>query len=296
MRAASIDIGTNTILMLIAERDGNGKLNKIHEEYDVARLGEDLDKTHIIKEDAITRTIEILKRYKGICDSYSVDRIYPVATSAMRDAKNKDEVSAEFYKTLGYRTEIISGEEEAKLSFLGSVDNNNDSILIDIGGGSTEIITSLDGEINAKSFQIGAVRITEKFFTSQPVKDQEIANASNYINNLISEISDFKNIESIYAVAGTATTIALTAMGYPDHEVEKADNFLLTQKLLNSIFMNYKNSDSQTIITKYKIHPRRADLITAGALILKNVIEQLEKRNIRISSKGLRYGILESKI
>lgn len=294
-RYASFDIGTNTILMLIADCGKDLKLERIDEAYHVARLGENLDKTGIITEEAIQRASEILVNLKKSCDDYKVENILPVATSAMRDAKNGPEIKQRFDKILQADLKIISGEQEAALSFAGAVDNSRTSVVIDIGGGSTEIIFGRNLAVEyAKSLQIGAVRLTEKFFTAQPPNEIELNDSYDYIINNLKTLpfTYFPAGTNFYGVAGTATTVATTALGYDDSEVNKVDGYIATIDKIREIFKLYSESTTEEIISKYRVHPRRADLITSGTQILLAIMEYFGIESLKISSKGLRYGVI----
>ena len=292
----SIDIGTNTVLMLIAKYDGIN-FYIIDEKYDIARLGETLDKTGFISEAAFDRTINILKNFIDIAESYNSEEFIIAATSAMRDASNGDEIKNRMESFIGKKIDIISGEMEAKLSFEGTVENKKRNIVIDIGGGSTEVIYGKEDKIILlKSFNIGAVRLTERFFSDQPPTLYDIEKTSDLIFKLIDKDINIDDFEDIYAVAGTATTIAKTALNLKDFDIEQIDGYVLKNKILSDVFYKYAVSDTNEIITKYGVHPKRADLITAGALILMMISQKLNKEDIIVSSKGLRYGLLKERI
>ncbi len=294
MRVATIDIGTNTILMLIAEIDKVNNFNIIREEFAIARLGEGVDKSGIINENAFNRAENILVKYRKICSEYKVEIIKTVGTSALRDAKNNIDIINRFQKILGFPIDIISGEKEALLSYLGTVTDNSESVVIDIGGGSTEIIAGENGIIkNRISLNIGAVRITEKFFDSQPPNEEAILYASDYINDILIN-SNLQPVNcKVYAVAGTATTIATASFGLDDNDVASIHNKILTKTLIDDIYLQFKALNSEQLIDKFKVSPKRADLITAGALILKLILENMKIQKVIVSAHGLRYGILK---
>jgi exopolyphosphatase/guanosine-5'-triphosphate,3'-diphosphate pyrophosphatase len=296
MITASIDIGTNTVLMLIADISG-GDIKRIHEEYAVARLGQGVDKTGIINEEAIRRAAKILNEFKLIADNYNCEKILPVATSASRDAKNGPEVIAYLSSLLDSRIRVISGDEEARLSYIGTVEAS-DGLVIDIGGGSTELIYGINCKITSfKSLNIGAVRLTERYFSKQPPRPEEIISAKEYIENNLNTLQGFpEKIDNVFTVAGTATTIATTANGLKDYEVHKIDGYRLNRDKLNEIFESYSTSGSEFIIDKLGVNPGRADLISAGTLILKTIVENYGFNELTVSAKGLRYGIIRDYI
>jgi len=295
MRIASIDIGTNTILMLIVESNGNLDFQILNQQFSTPRLGEGVDKNGIINQNAIERASEVLINYKKICDEYKVDIIKAVGTSALRDAKNSYEVLKIFKSILNYDVEVISGEKEAYLSFIGSVSSFKMSLLIDIGGGSTELIIGENNQIlNRISLQIGAVRITEKFFKNiYPIKDKFYNEAINYIKEQLKNFKIDSEIELIYSVAGTPCSIATALKRIPDYEVDKVDGEKIYIENIQNILNKFKEMNPKEISEKFLINPKRADIIAAGTLILYLILKQYNLNYTIVSSKGLRYGIIK---
>ncbi len=299
MRIASIDIGTNTILMLIADVDYSGNFKVVHEEFEIAKLGENTDKTGTICENAIIRASHILEKCKKLCVNHNVDTIIPVATSAMRDAKNKDEVKTIFESILNFPLIIIDGKTEALLSYIGTVTTDENALLIDIGGGSTEIVSGKSNTIICrKSFDVGAVRLTERFFKSKhPPKFNEIMPAKYDLMEIFKEVPlKYSDFCQVYAVAGTATTIATTINGFYDYEINKIDGYelsYLSLKQVNELYLKYTVDD---IIKKLKVSPGRAELVFAGSLIFLTIFEILSIQKCIISAKGLRYGIMKGRL
>lgn len=298
---ASIDIGTNTVLMLIAEANEYNKLNIIYQEYDVARLGEGVDNTKLINDDAFNRLYNILSRYIKKCNELRVKKIFVSGTSALRDAENGKEIIDRIKNELNIKIEIISGTNEAIYSYNGAVNSKGVNFLIDIGGGSTEfIIGQNDNLIFRKSINIGAVRLTERYFTSQPPNTNDVTTAENYISKIIqdeiiSEINDI-SIDTYHGVAGTVTTIATSLLNLNDHEVDRIDGFTINKEDLNKLYQKFLNSETEIIINNFGVHPKRADLISAGTLILKVTFDILGIQNMIASSKGLRFGFLMHKL
>jgi exopolyphosphatase/guanosine-5'-triphosphate,3'-diphosphate pyrophosphatase len=296
MTIATIDIGTNTVLMLISKCNGNDCQTIAHF-HDIARLGEGVNKSEVISQESLDRLIIILNNFKQKCNDYNCDRIIVTGTSVFRDAWNSLEVIREIKNQTGLYVLILSGDDEAKYSFAGAVECEEKSGLIDIGGGSTEVVVGINDEIiYAKSIDIGAVRITEKFFSNQPPTPIEIKNAKDFITQKITDELDFsyfKEIKKFYGVAGTVTTIAATVLKTTDEDVTKYEGFNLKSNDVDSVYDKYIHSTTSEIINNYKVHPKRADLISAGSLILISLFELLNLNEIIVSSKGLRYGILK---
>lgn len=296
-RYAAIDIGTNTILMMIAELDQNKQLRVVHDIHKIARLGEDLGENGYICDAAIERAKTILIEYKEICTKEQVSKIRICATSAMRDASNSDFVKEEFGNIFQTELNIISGLEEAKLSFLGTVEASEKSTVIDIGGGSTELILGENYNFNKRiSMQLGAVRLTEQFFSSQPPKANEIEKAIEEIDSILNSNKDNFRSDKVYAVAGTPTTLAYVYQNMDTYILDKIHNYLLDTNIISELIDKFKVSDNNTLINKYHIHPKRADLILAGTLILERIMKYLKTDIVSVSAYGLRYGILKDLI
>lgn len=295
MICASIDIGTNTLLLLIAEVI-DGKIERIiADEHQIARLGEGLNESGIISDSAIIRATRILNDYKKIIKGNNVDIVRATATSAMRDANNGKDIQLLFSQILGYNIEIINGKEEARISFLGSIESNSNQLelVLDIGGGSTEIIVGNKDKITfSQSLQIGAVRITEQFFPDFKSKTTNYEIAQKFIQNLLKELGTLDRTENLIAVAGTPTTIAAIDLNLPQYNAHLIHNHLINQTRLKEIVQLFKSNTSEQLVDKYNVHPNRADVILGGALILQEFVEYANKNDFIVSCKGLRYGLL----
>lgn len=291
--SAAIDIGTNTLLMLIGEEQ-NGVLKIIRDEHSIARLGEGVDAFKTIQPQAIERAVMILKKYREICDKLGVSQIRAVATSAMRDAKNREEVCENFKNILKKDIEIISGDEEAQMSFAGTVENSELSTVIDIGGGSTEIITGKTPQIQSRiSINIGAVRMTERFLKEKPALKENIAAAQNEIRRQLLKAGK-RETGILYAVAGTPTTLAAIGQGLKDFSRESIHGYVLKAETVEEILERLLKSSLEEIVKIPGVHPQRADILPAGALILKEILEFLKADSCVVSTQGLRYGVLKS--
>ncbi|TAL71132.1 MAG: Ppx/GppA family phosphatase [Bacteroidetes bacterium] len=292
-RLAGIDIGTNTILMVIGEKNKDEDLIFIRNEHSIARLGEDVDKTRVIKREAIDRAKKILIDYKKICDDCKVNKISAAGTSALRDAQNKNDVINELSSVLGSEIKVISGEEEARLSFLGTIEDDKPCTVVDIGGGSTEFIYGENRMVKIRhSLSIGAVRLTERYFKIQPALFNEIKDAENFIFENLNQIEKTNYNGELIGVAGTPTTLAAMAQELNKFEKDKVHNFVLDIDMVSDIFNKLKILSIEDIKKLKGIHPDRADIITAGTLILISVMKFFGIEKCRVSARGLRYGIL----
>ncbi len=294
MRIAGIDLGTNTILMLIADGLSNGTIIPVADYHAIARLGEGINKTSEISPQALDRAIQILQDYKLKTIEHNVEKIFCVGTSALRDAKNSRWATERIRNEVGFSIDIISGELEAFLSFLGTVENKSYSVVLDIGGGSTEIIIGENESITFRnSFNFGVVKLTEKYITGHPPSKENIDAVQNDVERKFGEIE--KNLIQglVYAVAGTPTTIAQVVQGLKEYDRTKIDNFIL--KLDDILYARdlFFSMSIEEIISKLNIPPLRADVITAGVIILETFCKYFGIDNIIVSDKGLRYGVVK---
>ena len=295
-RLAAIDIGTNTILMVIAEVEKDSSYKIISDSHEIARLGEGLGKTGRISDDAIERGKTILSKYSIVCNENQVDKINVVCTSALRDAENSANVIHAFKSVINAEFDIISGLEEAQMSYSGTAENYSQTVVIDIGGGSTEFISGDKNQIiNRKSLQIGAVRLTEKFFKAHPPLPYELQNSRDYIQEILGEI-DVPVSDNIYAVAGTPTTLAHIELGLKEYDFDKVHGYSLKLDTLDDLLKKFISNDLNYIIDVLHVHPKRADVITMGTLILIESLKHLKSDRCTVSAKGLRFGLLHKMI
>lgn len=292
---AAIDIGTNTILLAIGRKEHDGSLSIIHDEVQFARLGKNVDILGIIEEERIQVAEAILKKYAALCKRYSVHTIIAFATSAMRDAVNADAVQERLEISLGTKIEVIDGKREAQLSFMGSVPDKESAIVVDIGGGSTEIIVGGNNMIEfSQSINIGAVRLTERFFPLLPPNSEQIMLARELVEQKISKIPLYNY--PMYCVAGTPVTLACIAQGLDSFEKEKIQGYILSGLVINVILRQLLSSTSDEIRLMNCVTPERADILPAGTLILDCILRHFLKNNCIVSVGGLRYGIIKEYI
>lgn len=298
MKIAAIDIGTNTILLLIAEVNNKQITKVLHDEQVIARLGKGVDENRIINQETFERAKSFLFKYKQVCDALYVDHIIAVGTSALRDAKNNLEFVRYIKESIGISIEILSGVDEAKLTYLGGISNfigkSEQFSVIDIGGGSTEIISGNTAEIHSKvSIDLGSVRLTERILKESPPEIQELMNAHEYILSMIPD-EQIRNIRSTYTigVAGTLTTLAALHQRLQMYNSELIDGFVLTIDDIRSIFVLLKDKSVEQILNFPQISTGRADIILAGIMILIGFMEKSGLRQITVSDRGLRYGVI----
>jgi exopolyphosphatase/guanosine-5'-triphosphate,3'-diphosphate pyrophosphatase len=299
-RMASIDIGTNTFLLLIAEVD-QGRIKPLFEMETVVRLGERIHKNGVLLKEAMSRGIQTLSQYSERCRAMEVQKIFAVGTSALREAKNSGDFLKRVKGELGLSIEVISGEEEAQLSFLAVARDLGETgktfLVVDIGGGSTEFILGKGDQVwQWTSLPLGSVRLTEQFLKSDPVREEEWQEMEWEIRKRLIHIPHAREPLSMVAVGGTATTLASVEQGLEEFAVEKIHHFDLKKEALNSQLFLYR---TKTIKEKKKIPglpSTRADVILAGAAILYLTMEEVKCPSALISCHGVRYGLLYKKL
>ncbi|MFV1975395.1 MAG: exopolyphosphatase [Candidatus Scalindua sp.] len=297
MLKASIDLGTNTCLMLMAEVE-SGYVKKALADYArIIRLGEGVDKTRCLQPDAIERTLTCLVEYRKIISKagLSPGDVVCVATSQARDAENGGDFFARVEIESGFRFRVISGKDEARLSFMGSLlpgMEPSDHAVVDIGGGSTEFVTAKED----RSIDLGSVRFTERYLKSDPVIDEEFSICLNEIDSKLEELVDWRSsIPSdmqMLAVAGTATTLASWHLRLREFDAAEVEKVKLTSGHLLRMVKDLKRMTVAERRDQVGIEPKRADVLLAGAMIMWRTMEALDFQTCNISARGLRYGVL----
>lgn len=307
---AVIDVGTNTLILLIARVKGK-QIEVLHDEAVVTRLGQGLTENHFFLSDAMKRSRETICAFKKTCDAKKVKKIYAVGTAACRIAANTQVFIDSVKEACGIVIKVITGDEEAELSFKAVLKDFSQKdkkiIAVDIGGGSTEIIT---GPVNAKklspetaiSLPLGSVRLTEQFVTNDPIPEEQFKRLHTSIrNDLADELDDFYSepIDPkkyvLVATAGTATTLAALDRKVKKYDPTKIHGKPLKQANLEAIIQQLiplKVQDRQKLPG---MEPLRADVILAGALLLLEILKFFKKDEAIISDRGLRYGVFYKK-
>lgn len=294
MKVAALDLGSNTFLCLICDVEmisGSVKITKTYEDLvNVVRLGQGLSSTKKFHPEALVRARECLSKFKILIDQNKPERILAMATSAARDAENKNELF-QICQDLQIPIEIIPGEKEADITYRGSTSGQTSDLnrlIIDIGGGSTEFIFGTGEKINfAKSFDIGCVRLTEKFIKDQPTPHTQIENCKTFIKNTIANLPEF-SINHILAVAGTPTTLAAVEIGH--FSVEHIDGYKLSLEGLENWLSRLAGlTVQQKINLGFPIG--RADVMLVGILILIETLYKMNLKQITVSTRGVRHGV-----
>jgi len=278
MRVAAIDCGTNSIRLLIADIDG-ANFREIHREMEIVRLGQGVDKTGQFHPDAIIRTLAAVDKFAIEIAKRGVEKIRFCATSATRDATNRDLFIDGVRERLGIAPEVIPGEVEAALSFQGATRDfpatDGPFLVIDIGGGSTEFVFGTTTVEFAKSMNIGCVRMTERHFTGGDADPGQIAAAIEDIDEAIAQAAKIVPItksKTLIAVAGTATTVAAAALELSSYDRYSIHLSRISAEKVHAVsksFLSMKREDREAL---GYMHPGRVDVIGAGSLVLSRIM------------------------
>jgi exopolyphosphatase / guanosine-5'-triphosphate,3'-diphosphate pyrophosphatase len=300
-RTAFIDVGTNTILCLIAELRESGRFRILDDLAEITRLGQGVDRTGLISPEGERRSLEVLERYRDHWKSLGVEEIIAVGTSALRDAKNSGDVRARFHDKLGIDIRVISGSEEAAYSFLavqrGLSLVGKELLVIDIGGGSTELIRgNASGVFQALSFNLGSVRLTERYLHSDPVRPEEVDEMTEAIDRELSLVEErgirANSTVTLVGIAGTFTTLAAMEKKLERYSHSQVHGSVLT---LDEVRRQISLLREKTIAERKRIvglEPKRADVIFAGASLLERIMTSWRTEIVIVSDQGVRYGLL----
>jgi exopolyphosphatase / guanosine-5'-triphosphate,3'-diphosphate pyrophosphatase len=299
-RVAAIDCGTNSIRLLIAEPNGAGGLTDLERRLEVVRLGQGVDASGAFHADALQRTFAAVDQYAELIKKADVpvEKVHFVATSATRDVKNRDSFFAGVKERLGVVPEVISGETEARLSFYGALSRvtpeGEPVLVMDIGGGSTELITgSAAGTLHSGiSLDVGSVRVTERFLKQNPVADDDLAGAAQYVDDLLTGSGvDFSSIGTWIGVAGTVTTLAGVYLELEHYDRERVHGAVIPLPAIAELLHRLARMTVQEIRALPSMHPGRADVITGGALIEARVAARLSVQDLIVSESDILDGI-----
>jgi len=295
-RKAIIDIGSNSIKFFVGELAADKTITTIEDTNDIARLGEGLDKTGAISPEAMQRNVEAVSKFVARAKELGADQIVSVGTMALRKASNSADFVAAVKKACGIEVQIIPGEEEARLSYLAVLSGlslqGGDLVIFDTGGGSTEFIFGKGTNLEKRfSVNLGAVRITENYLTSDPVTKDQVDAAIAQINKEFEEAGVNGKPMQLVGMGGT-----VTSMGAVKHKMVKYDPAViqgsdLTVKDIDEQIAEYSKRTIEARKELPGLQPKRADVILAGACILKVITTRLGVDKLTISDRGLRHGL-----
>jgi exopolyphosphatase/guanosine-5'-triphosphate,3'-diphosphate pyrophosphatase len=296
MRVAAIDCGTNSVRLLIADV-GGGSLTDVARRMEIVRLGQDVDRTGRLAPEAIARTRRALLGYAAEIAELGVSRVRMCATSASRDASNAADFRDMVRGVLGVDPEVISGDEEARLSFTGAVQGLGAQppyLIVDIGGGSTEFVSGRSAVEHAVSVDIGCVRMTERHLRSDPPTAAEVAAAERDITAAVDAALAAvpgREAKTLVGLAGSVTTVTALALGLPGYDATRIHHARVGYDAVAKVTADLLAATVAQRRALPVMHPGRADVIGAGALILRTIMERSGQSSVVASEHDILDGI-----
>lgn len=308
-RVASIDVGTNSTRLMVADLDGRtGPLTIVERLMRITRLGQGVDQTGALADEAIERTVTVLREYREAMDRHGVagGRVRMTATSASRDASNRDTFFDAAEAVVGARPELISGDEEARLSFLGATADldaaDGPFLVFDLGGGSTEFVYGTggrEGEVEAAlSVDVGCVRLTERFLQQDPPAPEDLTAAISYtdawLDDVARAIPRAADARTVIGLAGTVTTIAAVEQGLAPYDRDAVHHFRLTKDAAEDVFRTLATESHADRLHNPGLEPARADVIIGGCCVLVAIYRRLGIDEILVSEADILDGLARS--
>jgi len=303
-RLGAIDIGTNSVRLLVADVDGAGAdaaMHTIDRRMRITRLGQGVDEARRLRPEAIDRTLDALREYRGALDDLGARRVRATATSAARDAANRDDFFGPAGDVLGIEPELISGNEEAKLSFVGATAGLSDPapyLVVDIGGGSTEFIVGTREPDGLISVDMGSVRLTEQYLASDPPAPEELSAAKSIVRDHLAdverEIPAVLDAGTLVGVGGTITTVAAIELGLREYDPDKINHFRLTKAAAEDVFRTLATETAEERRHNPGLDPGRVDVIVAGALELVTIMRAYSFDEMLVSEADILDGLVRT--
>ncbi len=298
MNLAGIDCGTNSTRLLITSADGQ-PLERLMR---ITRLGQGVDATGRLADEAIARTVAVLREYREVLDRHGVERIRMTATSAARDASNRHDFFTAATDAVGVAPELLGGDEEARLSFLGAtseLDPDDGPFLVaDIGGGSTEFAVGTREPDGVLSTDIGCVRLTEKFLHSDPPAPEELSQAFDVVRGHLDDVARIipsaAEARRFVGLAGTVTTMAAVELGLATYDRHRIHHFVLTRAAAEDVFRTLATESRRQRIHNPGLEEARADVIVGGAVVVVAIMRYFELQECLVSEADILDGLVLS--
>ncbi len=298
MRVAAIDCGTNSIRLLVAELV-DGRLVDLERTMRIVRLGEGTDRTGRLSDAALDRTFTAVSEYGELIDSFRVDAVRFVATSASRDADNSAVFQDGVRQRLGVLPEVITGVAEARLSFEGATRQLRDEVpgpylVADIGGGSTEVVHGDAEPDSSASMDVGCVRLTERHFVEDPPSPAQVEAAIADVDAALAAISDSVPLTApaqLVGLAGSVTTVAALALGLPSYDPRAIHGSRVSRDEVQRISAELLRANHERRLAYPVMHPGRADVIIGGALVLDRLMRATGAADVLVSERDILDGI-----
>jgi exopolyphosphatase/guanosine-5'-triphosphate,3'-diphosphate pyrophosphatase len=306
-RVGAVDIGTNSVRLLVAEVDGmsprDAKVVALDRRMRITRLGQGVDRARELAPEAIGRTTAVLREYRQALDEHGVTDVRATATSAARDSSNRDEFFTAAHDALGVTPELLSGDDEAALSFLGAtadLDAPAPFLVVDIGGGSTEFVLGTDAPTGLVSLDMGCVRMTEQFLHSDPPAPEELSNAVAVVRDLVADVPRLvpgaTEAATVVGLAGTVTTVAAVEQGLPEYDPQRIHHFVLTRAAAEDVFRTLATERAADRVHNPGLEAGRVDVIVGGAAVLVGIFRVLGFQEMLVSEADILDGLARSQV
>jgi exopolyphosphatase/guanosine-5'-triphosphate,3'-diphosphate pyrophosphatase len=300
MRIASIDIGTNTILLLIADIDAAGTVSVVRDEQVIARLGKEVDANRRITAETFTRVLGFFQKFKETAEANGATIVVASGTSALRDASNGADFVRDIKARIGLEIDVLSGQQEAELTYRGAVSEFLQTpgaqrmyAVLDVGGGSTELTIGEEGVVlRTASLNVGAVRLTERILKTSPPSGAAISQAVSEVQSWVSTLPKLLPTTRLIGVAGTVTTLTAIDLNLSVYDPKRVSGHFIRLETIEQIYEKLRTKSVGEMITTFpQIELGRADIILAGVMVLIEALKHFAVRGITASDKGLRYGM-----
>ncbi len=294
---AAIDMGTNSTRLLV--HDGENTIERL---MTITRLGQDVDRTGRLADEAIERVLSCLRTYKAVMDQHGVTRVRAVATSAARDAANRDEFFTAVHDVIGVEPELLSGFDEGKLSFRGATADLDPAdgpfLVFDIGGGSTEFAFGTDEAEAAMSLDIGCVRLTEKYVEHDPPRPEELVACLSiteaHLDDVARQMPQIAHAATFVGLAGTVSTAAAVELGLAEYDRAQIHHFALTKEAAEDVYRTLVTESRDERIHNPGLEEARADVIVGGMCILVCVMRYFDIEELVVSEADILDGLVFS--
>ena len=302
MRVAAIDCGTNSTRLLVADLDGAASpLQTIDRRTRITRLGQGVHANRVLHPDAIERTAAVLREYRSALDEHNVERIRMTATSASRDAANRDEFFDVAEAVIGVRPELLSGAEEARLEFAGATAGLTEPapfLVLDVGGGSTELIVGTDEPEGLISIDIGCVRLTEQYLHSDPPSPEELSQAVSIVRDHLAdvdrELPAAARAKTLVGCAGTVWTMAAVELGADPDDSKRIDHFRLSHAAAEDVFRTLATEPIAQRRHNPGLEEGRVDVIVGGTIVVVSVMRHFHFDELLVSEADILDGLARS--
>lgn len=299
---AAIDCGTNSTRLLVGTPAPGGGLTTLERINTITRLGQGVDATGRLAPEAVERTLAALQEYRAVMDRFEVEAVRMTATSAARDAENRDEFFGPAEQIVGTRPELLSGDEEGRLTFAGATADLDPAdgpfAIVDIGGGSTEFIVGSTEPEGVISIDVGCVRLTERFIESDPPRPEELLSAisvvETYLDDVVRAVPSITTVGRFVGVAGTITTVAAVELGLQAYDRDATHHFELTKAAAEDVFRTLATEDREQRLSNPGLEEARADVIVGGCCALVAIMRTFDVDPMLVSESDILDGLVAS--